>query len=111
MHPRLADQRGPRDLTSMSPESLWPRKGGTGITTGLFYGNLRRNLEAAGLPPSGAHVLRHAAAKLRGNAGQSIEEVSRFLDHSSMAVTSAISVALRSPKTGGWAGVAQAIGI
>jgi integrase len=33
------------------------------------------------------HVLRHTAAKLRRDAGESIEDVSRFLDHSSLAVT------------------------
>lgn len=30
---------------------------------------------------------RHSAAKLRRDAGESIEDVSRFLDHSSLAVT------------------------
>lgn len=36
-------------LNSMATDaSLWPSKGGTGITTGLFYGNLRRYLAAAG---------------------------------------------------------------
>ena len=74
----------------MTPgESLWPAtRGGGGITSGLFYTNLRGYLSAAGLPASGVHVLRHSAAKLRRDAGQSIEEVSRFLDHSSLAVTS-----------------------
>ena len=32
-------------------------------------------------------ILRHRAAKLRRDAGESIENVSRFLDHSSLAVT------------------------
>ena len=41
-------------------------------------------LATAGLAPSGVHVLRHAAAKLRREAGQSIEDVSHFLDHSSL---------------------------
>ena len=68
-------------------ESLWPSRhpsrNGTGITDGTSYANLKRYLLAAGLPPAGVHVLRHSAAKLRREAGESVEEVSRrFLDHS-----------------------------
>jgi integrase/recombinase XerC len=101
-----------RDIASMNPnDSLWPGKGDAGITTGLFYGNLRRYLAAAGLPPSGVHVLRHAAAKLRRDAGQSIEEVSHFLDHSSLAVTSVYLRRIEAIEDAGWAGVAKAIGI
>lgn len=74
--------------------------------TTAFYDNLRRYLAAAGLPPCGVHVLRHAAAKLRGDAGQ---EVSHFLDHSNLAVTSAVSAELREDL--GWAMLAEAIGI
>ncbi len=33
------------------------------------------------------HVLRHSAAKLRRDAGESIESVSQFLDHSNLATT------------------------
>ena len=57
------------------------------------------------------HVLRHAAAKLRRDAGQSIEEVSRFLDHSSLAVTSVYLRRIEVVEDNGWSGVAQAIGI
>ena len=45
-------------------------------------------LKEAGLPPSGLRVLRYSAAKLRRSAGESIEDLSRFLDHSSLAVAS-----------------------
>jgi site-specific recombinase XerD len=102
-----------RDMSGMAPEaSLWPATGGTrGITTGLFYTNLRRYLAAAGLPESGVHVLRHAAAKLRRDAGQSIEEVSRFLDHSSLAVTSTYLRRIEVADDSGWARVAEFIGI
>ena len=41
----------------------------------------------AGLPPTGVHILRHSAARLRSDAGESIEAVSQILDHSSLAVT------------------------
>ena len=50
--------------------------------------NFRRYLAAAGMAPTGVHVLRHTAAKLRRDAGESIEAVGSFLDHSSLAVTS-----------------------
>ena len=82
-----------RDLAAMQPvESLWPdTRLGSGITSGTFYTNLRRYLKKAGLPPGGVHIFRHSAAKLRRNAGESIEEVSRFLDHSSLAVTDHLS--------------------
>ena len=64
---------------------VWPaRRGDTrGITSGSFYGNLRRYLKAAGLPLSGVHIFLHSAAKLLPDAGESIENASRFLDHSS----------------------------
>jgi len=81
---------GGKTLTSMAPDdSLWPElRSGRGITSGTFYTNLRRYLRIAGLPLVGVHVLRHSAAKLRRDAGQTVEEVSHFLDHSSLAVTS-----------------------
>jgi site-specific recombinase XerD len=53
-------------------ESLWPTddpdraRAGLGITSGTFYGNLRRYFRKAGLPPAGVHILRHSAAKLAG---------------------------------------------
>ena len=78
---------------------------------GAVLHQLRGYLAAAGLPPSGVHVLRHSAAKLRRDAGQSIEEVSHFLDHSSLAVTSVYLRRIEVVEDGGWAGVAQAIGI
>ena len=55
-------------------ESLWPSSGdtGRGITSGTFSGNLRGYFGAAGLPPSGVHIFRHSAAKLRREAGESV---------------------------------------
>jgi integrase len=49
--------------------------------------DIRRYLRSAGLAPTGLHVLRHSAAKLRRDAGQPIEAISAFLDHTSLAVT------------------------
>ena len=82
-------------------ESLWPSAGsGRGVTSGTFYGNLRRYLKKAGLPLSGVHIFRHSAAKLRRDAGESIEDVSRFMDHSSLAVTTTYVRRLKARRTG-----------
>jgi integrase len=65
-----------KELSTMKPEeSLWPSSGeyGRGISSGTFYGNLRRYLKAACLPPSGVYIFRHSAAKLRRDAGESVE--------------------------------------
>jgi integrase len=104
-----------RELKDMSPgDSLWPSpaaRGGEGLRSATFYGRFRRYLEKAGLPPSGLHVLRHSAAKLRRDAGESIEDVSRFLDHSSLAVTSTYLRRLEGQEDLGWGKVAEAIGL
>jgi integrase/recombinase XerC len=81
-----------------------------GITGGTFYARFRRYLVTAGLAPSGLHVLRHSAAKLRRDAGASIEAVSTFLDHSSLAVTSVYLKRLEAETDRMWPDVAAAIG-
>jgi integrase len=68
------------------------------------------HLKDAGLPPSGLHVLRHSAAKLRRDAGESVEAVSAFLDHSSLAVTTTYLRRLEGQEDAGWGAVAAAIG-
>ncbi len=101
------------DIAAMPPDaSLWPaRRGDTrGITSGTFYGNLQRYFRLAGLPQAGVHIFRHSAAKLRRDAGESIEDVSRFLDHSSLAVTTIYLRRLEGESDSGWAKVAEAIG-
>ena len=104
-----------RELEYLSPhESLWPSpaaRNGEGLLSATFYGRFRRYLEEAGLPPSGLHVLRHTAAKLRRDAGESIEDVSRFLDHSSLAVTTIYLRRLEGQEDKGWGKVAEAIGV
>jgi site-specific recombinase XerD len=102
-----------KDLATItSDESLWPSPGSTrGLTSGTFYGNLRRYLKKAGLPLSGVHIFRHSAAKLRRDAGESIEDVSRFLDHSSLAVTTTYLRRLEGQEDRAWAQVAAAIGV
>jgi len=102
-----------RLLITMAPDdSLWPdTRTGRGITSGTFYTNLRRHLKTAGLPPTGVHVFRHSAAKLRRDAGESVEDVSRFLDHSSLAVTTTYLRRLEGQEDKSWAAVAEAIGL
>ena len=103
-----------KDFATMQPhESLWPSSGnsGRGITSGTFYGNLRRYFQAAGLPPSGVHIFRHSAAKLRREAGESVEQMSRFLDHSSLAVTTVYLRQLEGERDTAWERVAETIGL
>jgi integrase/recombinase XerC len=101
------------DLASMEPTaSLWQAGAGPGGVTGsTFYGRFRRYLRAAGLAPAGLHILRHSAAKLRRDAGASIEAVSSFLDHSSLAVTSVYLRRLEGEADATWPDVAFAIGV
>ena len=92
--------------------SLWQAGADTrGVTGSTFYARFRRYLRAAGLAPSGLHVLRHTAAKLRRDAGASIEAVSAFLDHSSLAVTSVYLRRLEGETDRTWPDVAVAIGV
>ena len=103
-----------KDLSTMgADESLWPSSSGgeKGITSGTFYGNLRRYLKVAGLPQAGVHIFRHSAAKLRREAGESVEQVSRFLDHSSLAVTSVYLRQLEGDRDTTWQQVAESIGV
>jgi integrase/recombinase XerC len=102
-----------RELEAMSPEeSLWPSQGHTdGLSSATFYEQLRRYLKKAGIAPAGVHILRHTAAKLRRDAGESIEDVSRFLDHSSLAVTTTYLRRLEGQEDKGWGRVAEAIGL
>jgi site-specific recombinase XerD len=102
-----------KDLNTMAPdESLWPSANNpAGLTSGTFYGNLQRYLKKAGLTRAGVHVFRHSGAKLRRDVGESVEDVSRFLDHSSLAVTTVYLRRLEGQADTGWAKVGAAIGI
>jgi len=100
-----------KSLATLNPaESLWPSASpgtnGRGPTSGTFYGNLRRYMQKAGLPPAGVHILRHSAAKLRRDVGESVEDVSRFLDHSSLAVTTVYLRRLEGQEDRSWQRVA-----
>ena len=71
-----------------------------------FYLNLQGALKRAGLPPAGVHLLRHTAARLRRDTGASVEEVSRFLDHASLATTATYLRRIEGDADDGWEKVA-----
>ena len=102
-----------KDLSSMHPtESLWQAgTGPQGVSSATFYSRFRGYLAKAGLPPSGVHVLRHTAAKLRRDVGESVESVSQFLDHSSLAVTTTYLRRLEGQRDAAWQGVASVLGL
>ena len=102
-----------KDLASMHPtESLWQAGAGPqGVSSATFYNRFRGYLRLAGLPPSGVHVLRHTAAKLRRDVGESVESVSQFLDHSSLAVTTTYLRRLEGQRDLAWQSVASVIGV
>ncbi len=102
-----------KDLSQMHPsESLWQAGAGpSGVSSATFYSRFRTYLRKAGLPPSGVHVLRHTAAKLRRDVGESVESVSQFLDHSSLAVTTTYLRRLEGERDAAWQSVASVIGV
>ena len=107
-----------KSLETVEPkESLWPTtdrkrtEQGKGVTSGTFYANLQRYFKAAGLPAAGVHIFRHTAAKLRRDAGEEVEDVSRFLDHSSLQVTTTYLRRLEGQEDKSWRHVAEAIGV
>ena len=102
-----------KDLSQMHPsESLWQAGAGpSGVSSATFYNRFRGYLRLAGLPLSGVHVLRHTAAKLRRDVGESVESVSQFLDHSSLAVTTTYLRRLEGQRDTAWHGVATVIGV
>ena len=115
-HPvNLAERKSAfdHDLGAMPPDaSIWPTSAHTGgVSSGTVYANFQRYLRDAGLPRAGLHVLRHTAAKLRRDAGQSIEDVSRFLDHSTLAVTTTYLRRLEGEQDAAWPRVAGSLGL
>jgi site-specific recombinase XerD len=100
-----------KDMTTTDPEeSLWQAGAGErGVTSATFYTRFRRYLAEADLPLSGVHILRHTAAKLRREVGESIESVSQFLDHASLGVTTTYLRRLEGQEDSSWYKVAEAI--
>ncbi len=109
---RTLEDCGKRLETMGQDESLWQAGAGPqGISQPTAYARFRKYLIGAGLPPTGFHILRHSAAKLRRDAGESVESVSQFLDHSSLAVTSVYLRRLEVAEDTSWGKVAEAIGV
>ena len=102
-----------KSLSSMQPsESLWQAGAGpNGVSSATFYNRFCTYLRTAALPPSGVHVLRHSAAKLRRDVGESVESVSQFLDHSSLAVTTTYLRRLEGQRDPAWQDVAHVLGL
>jgi integrase len=102
-----------KDVATMAPdESIWQAGAGpSGLSGSAFYARFRRYLAAAGMTQSGLHILRHSAARLRRDAGESVETVSAFLDHSSLAVTTVYLRRLEGVEDRSWERVAEAIGV
>ena len=98
-----------KSLSSMQPSRV-PLAGGRSTFQAspapTFYNRFRTYLRTAALPPSGVHVLRHSAAKLRRDVGESVESVSQFLDHSSLAVTTTYLRRLEGQRDAAWQDVA-----
>jgi hypothetical protein len=97
----------------MAPdESLWQAgarpKGGCGST---FDAGFRRYLVAAGLQPTGLHILCHSAAKPRRDAGEFVETVSAFLDHSSLVVATTYLRRYEGVEDHPWERVAESSGV
>ena len=81
------------------------------LSDSTFAAHLKRHATAAGLNEVTCHALRHSAAKLRRDAGASIEDVSAFLGHVSIATTAGYLRRLEDEKDAGWEAVALAIGL
>ena len=92
-------------------ESLDPAERIFNISHQTYYAYLRRYARKVGLRGLKPHDLRHTAAKLRREHGASIEDVSAFLGHKSIATTSRYLARLEGERDDGWQGVAQALGI
>lgn len=99
-------EAGGHELEQLPPgRRLFP------ITTQAFYRNLERYGKAAGLGHVTPHTLRHSAAKLRRDAGATIEDVQALLGHRSIATTARYLQRLEGEKDEGWSAVSGLLGL
>lgn len=82
-----------------------------GVSGRGFAANLARYARRAGLGPFSPHDLRHTAAKLRRDAGASLEEVSSLLGHRSLYTTARYLARLEGERDSGWRSVASMLGV
>lgn len=95
-----------QDLTMLRPETRL-----FACTPQAFYANLKRYGRRAGVGDISPHVMRHTAAKLRRDAGESIEQVSAFLGHRNIATTARYLQRLEGEADPGWRAVADLVGL
>ena len=109
--PAVVVIRDALELAGTPLEALPPEAPLFAISSHGFYKNLRTYAGRAGLEGVTPHVLRHSAAKLRRDAGASLEEVGAFLGHRSLHTTSRYLARLEGERDTGWHGVAAALGV
>jgi site-specific recombinase XerD len=86
-----------RALDTLAPDDrIFP------VTSQTVYDNLRRYGRAIGVEGLTVHSLRHTAAKLRRQAGASLEDVQAVLGHSSVATTARYLARLEGTRDPGW---------
>lgn len=93
-----ADGRPLADLDDDAP--IFP------VSSQTVYENLRRYGRAIGIEDLTVHTLRHTAAKLRRQAGASLEDVQAVLGHSNIATTARYLARLEGTRDTGWAAAA-----
>lgn len=81
------------------------------VTEHGFAMSLKRAAARAGLGDVHIHALRHSSAKLRREAGASIEDVQAHLGHANIATTGRYLARLEGSRDAGWAGPAAALGL
>jgi site-specific recombinase XerD len=72
------------------------------ISSQTLYENLRRYGQTIGVEGLTVHTLRHTAAKLRRQAGASLEDVQTVLGHANIATTARYLARLEGAKDTGW---------
>ena len=72
------------------------------ISSQTLYENLRRYGAAIGIDGLTVHTLRHTAAKLRRQAGASLEDVQAVLGHSNIVTTARYLARLEGTRDTGW---------
>lgn len=77
------------------------------VSDSVFYRNLARYAEHAGLEHVTPHAMRHTSAKLRRQTGATLEEVQEHLGHRSVATTALYLRRMEGAKDEGWRAVAD----